>query len=310
MTTSPTHAGRFFLDRVTGRAHWSETMYVIHGMNPGDVVPTRDVLLAHARPDDRALVAETLDAADVGGCEYRLAGLDGREHQVTLATSVDGAGLVTGVVLDLTGGRDAAVADRVNEQLTSALAAHAVIDQAKGVLMLTYGIDEAAAFTLLRSSSQEHNVRLRTLADRVLASAADGLGSAERERVDERLCAALQGASPPPTSPERHGFRAQLGMQNGIPALRLSGRADLANREELSAALGQVTARGRATGRALVDVRDTSRIDPAAAELLASCLRRCRAHGVAMTILGGGHDTGQGLDTVPSARVRGAAARP
>ena len=45
----------------------------------------------------------------------------------------------------------------------------ASIEQAKGVLMYIYGIGPDAAFDLLRWRSQEANVKLRVLAEQVLA---------------------------------------------------------------------------------------------------------------------------------------------
>ena len=43
----------------------------------------------------------------------------------------------------------------------------ASIEQAKGMLMLIYGIDEGPAFDLLKWLSQEANVKLRLLAERI-----------------------------------------------------------------------------------------------------------------------------------------------
>ena len=45
----------------------------------------------------------------------------------------------------------------------------AVIEQVKGMLMLIYRVDDEAAFELLRWRSQETNVKLRLLADQLLA---------------------------------------------------------------------------------------------------------------------------------------------
>lgn len=42
------------------------------------------------------------------------------------------------------------------------------IEQAKGMLMFVYGIDDDAAFDLLRTQSQTHNVKLRLIAEQVL----------------------------------------------------------------------------------------------------------------------------------------------
>jgi aryl carrier-like protein len=45
----------------------------------------------------------------------------------------------------------------------------AVIEQAKGMLMLVYGLDAVAAFDLLKWRSQETNVKLRRLAQQIVA---------------------------------------------------------------------------------------------------------------------------------------------
>ena len=73
----------------------------------------------------------------------------------------DGDGGVSGFLVDFTAAHDALLAERVNAELMLALESHAAIDQAKGILMLTYGVDEDAAFGILKQSSQRHNVRLR-----------------------------------------------------------------------------------------------------------------------------------------------------
>ncbi|MGK8512954.1 ANTAR domain-containing protein [Nocardia asiatica] len=49
------------------------------------------------------------------------------------------------------------------------VAARAVIEQAKGAVMLVYGVDADEAFTLLRVRSQETNTKLRVLAANVAA---------------------------------------------------------------------------------------------------------------------------------------------
>ncbi|WP_242456356.1 ANTAR domain-containing protein [Mycolicibacterium sp. P1-18] len=43
----------------------------------------------------------------------------------------------------------------------------AVIEQAKGMLMFVYGIDADEAFQRLREQSQQHNVKLRVIAQQV-----------------------------------------------------------------------------------------------------------------------------------------------
>lgn len=55
-------------------------------------------------------------------------------------------------------------------QLRAALASRAVIDQARGVIMAQERCTQAEAFAILRSASQNRNVKLRDIATQILAS--------------------------------------------------------------------------------------------------------------------------------------------
>ena len=46
----------------------------------------------------------------------------------------------------------------------NAVGTRAAIEQAKGALMITYGLHEDEAFALLRRQSQHHNIKLRDIA--------------------------------------------------------------------------------------------------------------------------------------------------
>ena len=54
------------------------------------------------------------------------------------------------------------------DNLQTALAGRAVIDQAKGILMGQQRVDADAAFDMLRRASQRENVKLRDIAQRVV----------------------------------------------------------------------------------------------------------------------------------------------
>src|SRR3990170_5318728 len=54
---------------------------------------------------------------------------------------------------------------RENEQLREAIDSRAVIEQAKGALILRYGVDDDSAFAVLRRWSQDSNIKLHTIAD-------------------------------------------------------------------------------------------------------------------------------------------------
>jgi GAF domain-containing protein len=64
-----------------------------------------------------------------------------------------------------------ALARAINdEQLAAALESRTVIDQALGMLMERYGLDEDRAFDVLRRLSSQQNTKLRDLAARVVAT--------------------------------------------------------------------------------------------------------------------------------------------
>jgi hypothetical protein len=65
--------------------------------------------------------------------------------------------------------RQAEQAD-LTEQLRAALASRAVIDQALGVIMAQERCTAARAFEILRSASQNRNVKLREVAARIVTS--------------------------------------------------------------------------------------------------------------------------------------------
>lgn len=298
MSASTTRAGRFRFTPTVPRWWWSDELFRIHGMEPGDVVPTRELFLAHVHCDDRPSVADTLEPhgdVEARSCEYRLIDLSGAERLVTLAVGNEGPGGAVGTagfVVDDTCARDVAVAARVNEQLAVALDSHAAIDQAKGVLMLTYGIDDAAAFSVLRSSSQRLNVRLRTLASRVMTAVEGGLDDAARQRIDAVLCAP-SAPSAEQTAPVAVGSVAlRTETDGGVPTLRVVGCVDLSTRDDLAAAVALLLLRGRSTGEVLVDLRGVRRVGSVLGEVVTTALRRGADQGVAMTIVGGPPEPG------------------
>ena len=59
--------------------------------------------------------------------------------------------------------------DQVTAAVTIIAAERAAIEQAKGMLMLIYGMDDSAAFEVLKWRSQETNTKLRLLARQVAA---------------------------------------------------------------------------------------------------------------------------------------------
>ncbi|WP_063048894.1 ANTAR domain-containing protein [Nocardia arthritidis] len=79
------------------------------------------------------------------------------------------------------------------------VAARAVIEQAKGAVMLVYGLDADEAFAILRVRSQETNTKLRVLAANVAAElpsiGVPAVSGALRDRVDRLLSTAHEQAT-------------------------------------------------------------------------------------------------------------------
>ncbi|MDO5503524.1 MAG: GAF and ANTAR domain-containing protein [Actinomycetia bacterium] len=60
-------------------------------------------------------------------------------------------------------------------QLEQAMASRAVIEQSKGILMGLRGISEHEAFELIRKESQDRNIKVRDLAERIVSGSASGV---------------------------------------------------------------------------------------------------------------------------------------
>lgn len=88
-----------------------------------------------------------------------------------------------------------------NEQLREALDSRAVIEQAKGALVLRFGIPPERAFAVLRRWSQDRNIKLRTIAEALIAvSRGEGTAAFEADLVSW-LRETLDRAEVPPSDP-------------------------------------------------------------------------------------------------------------
>lgn len=166
------HVGSFQFRLAEQRWVWSEDVARMHGYTPGEVEPTTELLLSHKHPDDRAKVAEILERVKTGGLfssRHRIIDSGGKIHWVVVVSDrmTDENGEITGTqgyYIDVTSG--------IQSDLTTAMASvvesRAVIDQAKGILMAAYGIDADRAFEILKWRSQATQVKLRTVATRLV----------------------------------------------------------------------------------------------------------------------------------------------
>jgi hypothetical protein len=189
-STADLHVGSFRFWFVGQRWEWSDEVARMHGYEPGSVVPTTELLLSHKHPDDRKHVQDLLDhALHSGGSfssRHRFIDTGGREHTVIVLGDrmVDDGGAVVGTegyYVDVSDTFDQTRRRALDDTLPEIFEARAAIEQAKGALMLVYGIDADAAFELLQWRSQHTNTKLRALAAQIVAelqtvaSAPDGI---------------------------------------------------------------------------------------------------------------------------------------
>jgi hypothetical protein len=204
MTTGETaipvaeRVGSFKYFRGDGRWEWSDAVANMHGYGPGEVEPTTALVMSHKHPEDAANVALLIEAASGQGqpfsSRHRIVDTRGRTHLVLVIGDhlLDDDGAIIGsrgFYVDLSdfeegGAVDAAIAD---------FTAHrALIEQAKGILMMTYSISAERAFDILVWRSQETNTKLRSLVRQIIADFTTGLQvpSDVRERADHLLLTA------------------------------------------------------------------------------------------------------------------------
>lgn len=180
---------RFFLDG--HRWEWSDAVARMHGYKPGQVQPTTELLLRHKHPEDRERVAAVLERVMKGkpfSSRHRIVDTAGRTHCVVVAGDrmVDDTGALAG-----TSGFYVDVTDSLHTDITNVLSAVADarsrIEQAKGVLMIAYGISAERAFDILVWRSQESNLKVRDVAGRFLDAVASKVSAETQSHVDQAL---------------------------------------------------------------------------------------------------------------------------
>jgi hypothetical protein len=157
------------------RWEWSAEVQRLHGYEPGTVTPTTELVLSHKHPDDRNQIAATIDEIrrnhGAFSTRHRIIDTRGRTHQVVaVATQLfDPAGTAIateGFYVDVTPSEQERQSI-LSDELANIVKNRAIIEQAKGMLRVIYGVDEEMAFDLLKWRSQETHVKLRPLAEQV-----------------------------------------------------------------------------------------------------------------------------------------------
>lgn len=170
----------------------------MHGYAPGTVEPTTELLLAHKHPDDRAQVAtslaRTVENGEPFSSRHRIIDTDGVVRHVIVVGDLmvddkDSVVGTSGYYIDVTDTLAEHRRETLDDTLPELYRARATIEQAKGALMLVYGINSEQAFRVLTWRSQETNIKLRTLAQQLVAEIAIMGGAAVelRTRFDHLL---------------------------------------------------------------------------------------------------------------------------
>jgi anti-anti-sigma factor len=294
---------------------WSDRVYAIHGFRRAEVVPTTALLLAHAHSADRRRAARLLEDCmrdgEMFSFFYRIVDAGGELRWALIAGegTLAAGGAVTGMrgyLIDVTEPQARARSQEVASASRKAIASRATIEQAKGALMLVYGLDAEAAFALLSWQSQHSNIKLRDLADR-LVTAVGGDAHAStgiRQRLDE-IVYSLPAAPAPAsrlvsTQNEDDLLAVQHERRDGAVVLHLSGEVDMATGPCLDKHLADAMTMATPPAPVVIDLTNVQHLGSVGVALLTSYHRRYLASGIPLRIVAGDGPVGGVLAMAPT----------
>jgi hypothetical protein len=186
--------GRFVGRPTAARWAWDADLFAILGYESAAAAASVELFMHHVPDDEHELVRAAFCTAAESQrpftLSFRLHATDGRLRSVLVAAELTVArpdGSAWNDLLDLTGGSDVsgpwlagqlidltelrlAATREVADEAVAASAQHrAVIEQAKGALMLAYRMDADTAFGWLRRRSQDTNTKLHDVAAELVA---------------------------------------------------------------------------------------------------------------------------------------------
>jgi PAS domain S-box-containing protein len=185
----PQRVGRFEYRYDSGAWTWSDTVARIHGYEPGQIEPTTEIVLSHKHPDDLARVKGLLQQSVAPfSSRHRVRTTTGEIRNVVVVgdpvTDADGHIVATrGFYIDITESFNADLQQSISDELQVIVSHREVIDQAKGMLMVIYQLSADAAFTVLVWRSQELNVKLSIVAEKLVADLPDLLSTHSNTRA-------------------------------------------------------------------------------------------------------------------------------
>lgn len=198
---TPQRAGWFRFYFEDQRWEWSDQVQRMHGYEPGTVTPTTELVIAHKHPGDRnhvaATINEMIEDRRAFSTRHRIVDTRGNTHHVVVVGDLfcDSFGEVIGThgfYVDVTPTSNRNREEAISAKVAEIAERRGAIERTKGMLMLVYGMDEVAAFNLLRSLSQMRNMKLGVLAEQI-AKDFSALGQdaiASRARFDQSLLTA------------------------------------------------------------------------------------------------------------------------
>ncbi|ORB74829.1 PAS and ANTAR domain-containing protein [Mycobacterium scrofulaceum] len=198
---TPQRAGWFRFYFEDQRWEWSDQVHRIHGYEPGTVTPTTELVIAHKHPADRdrlaASINDMIEHRQPFSTRHRIVDARGNTRDVVVVGDQfcddDGDVIGThGFYVDVTPSSTRRREENISAKVAEIAERRGAIDRTKGMLMLVYGVDEMAAFNLLRSLSQVRNMKLGVLAEQIAKDFSE-LGQeviASRSRFDQRLLTA------------------------------------------------------------------------------------------------------------------------
>ena len=294
-----------------GSWQWSDGVYAIHGFRRGEVVPSTALLLAHAHSADRRRAAQLLKSGlhdgELFSFLYRLVDASGQLRRALITgEGIFGCqGQVTGLhgyLIDVTESQSRARSREVAGTVRKAIAARAVIEQAKGALMLVYGLDGEAAFALLSWQSQHANIKLRELAERLVAAVGGDASAtaAIRQRLDE-IVYGLPAEPVPAGRPDAEDLlAAEQESLSGALLLRLRGEIDMSTGPQLDHYLAAAVAAVTSPAPLVVDLSGVGHLGSVGVALLTSYHRRCREAGTPLRIVVGAGPAASALAMIPA----------